>query len=135
MSFRMKKTIVALAIGVAVGLPIPGCKKSEDSKTTATASGDTVSKTDDRVELKLKWPVGNRYIQRMDIVQSSEMTVPQAPQPVKQDVTMGGRSVMTFDSKGEAGDETRNPLAAMFRKMAGARILYLMDASNQVERV
>ena len=164
----MKKAVVAFAIGVAVCLPIAGCKKSEDSKTAIkTGSADTVPKTDDRVELKLKWPVGNRYVQRMDIVQCSEINVPQAPQPVKQevtmgqdysltvtqkrpggghvleleflstemDVTMGGKSVMTFDSKGEAGDETRNPLAAMFRKMAGARIMYLMDVSNQVERV
>jgi hypothetical protein len=41
------------------------------------------------VELKLKWPVGERVVQRFDMKQNMEIFMPNQPNSIKQDMTMG----------------------------------------------
>lgn len=50
-------------------------------------------------------------------------------------VTMGERSVLNFDSHGEASDDERSSMMAGFRQLVGLKIKVSVDASNQVEKV
>jgi len=54
---------------------------------------------------------------------------------VDMSVMMNGREAMTFDSRGESLGEQENPAAAAFRRMVGAKLKCVLDASNQVARV
>lgn len=164
----MKKTSAVLAGLLALGLPWVGCKKSEESKSESPKSAkEPAAKPSGPVELKLKLTVGSRVVQRMEVVQHSEMIMPRLPKPMKQEmtmgqefalsvlkeregggheveieflanqmiVTMGERTLISFDSQGESTDDSNNPAAATFRKMVGARLKFLMDASNKLERI
>jgi outer membrane murein-binding lipoprotein Lpp len=51
------------------------------------------------------------------------------------DVSMGGRSVLTFDSNENPAQETNNPAAAILRAMVGAQLQYFTDASGKVEKM
>jgi hypothetical protein len=48
--------------------------------STKAASGETV----DAMEMKVKWQVGKRYLQRIEMNQDTDVTVPGTPQPMKQ---------------------------------------------------
>lgn len=112
--------------------------------------------------LKVKWPVGNRYVQRMEVNGDTETRLPQMPKPMMQkvnlnqeysvtvvadrelelefdstemDVTMNGKSVVSMDSKAEAGAAEANPTVAGFRQIVGAKIKFLLDQSNRVEKM
>ncbi len=50
-------------------------------------------------------------------------------------MAMGGKTVMEYDSSQASANSATNPLAGVFGKMVGAKIRFVMDASNQVERV
>jgi hypothetical protein len=54
---------------------------------------------------------------------------------IEMDVTMGGNPVMAYDSKGESLDDSKNPVASMFRSLIGTRLKFLLDASNRVEKI
>ena len=54
---------------------------------------------------------------------------------VDMSVMMNGREAVAFDSRGESLGEQDNPAAAAFRRMAGAKLTCVLDASNQVARV
>ena len=52
----------------------------------------------------------------------------------KMAVTTGGRPVMSYDSAKSSADDT-NPAAAIFGKIIGAKIRFVLDQSNRVESV
>ncbi len=180
----MKTNFFLLALVCALIAPLAGCKKKADDaaansdgnapgeSASSSGPGDSakprkIAQPSGPVELKLKWPVGARYVQRMDLAQNSETRMAMAPKPIKQETTMGqefaltvlaerpgggcelqmefmdmemmsamgDKVVLNFDSKGETGAEAQNPVAAMFRKMIGMKIKFLMDASHKVEKV
>jgi hypothetical protein len=72
--------IVVLALVVAGA----GCNKagklSEHSKLAPTSGP---------VELKSKWPAGERVVQNLDMKVKTELTIPGQPAPVLQNMTMG----------------------------------------------
>jgi hypothetical protein len=41
----------------------------------------------DPVEFKIKWPVGQRYVERVDASQAVDLTIPGAPKPMKNETT------------------------------------------------
>jgi len=140
---------------------------------TTNAAGETPSAAPDSVqagepvEMKLKWDVGKRYVQRMESTQGTEMTLPGTTQPMKQetkqtqDVSLsvlkerdgggrelemnilgmtlvsrsGGRDLMSFDSKKDVAADAGNPVAPMLRKLVGARVKFLTDATGKIESV
>ena len=80
----MKKNLLLITVTLALGLSWVGCNKS--------GKLDTVSKFTTPagpVELKFKWPVGERVVQDIDMKMNMEITVPNQPAPIKQDITMG----------------------------------------------
>jgi hypothetical protein len=163
----MKRTLLAFLLCAAVAMPFCGCKKSE-SGGTPPPSGKPADKRapsapTETVELKMKWPVGNRYIYRMESDQNVQFKMPGMPKPMQQLMTMGQnyalsvlketpvggremefefvsmemdmrmneRTMMSFDSKGESTGEG----VEAFRKLIGAKLKFLVSASNEVEKV
>src|SRR5262245_24867151 len=89
----MKRILLAFLLCVAVAVPFCACKKSESGQAK-TPSGKPADKRvpgapTEAVEMKLKWPVGNRYTYRTEIDQDIQMKMPQMPNPMHQQVTMG----------------------------------------------
>jgi len=80
----MNKNSILIALTLAATLFGAGCNKSgkldQTSKFTPPAGP---------VELKLKWPAGERVVNSFDMKMTSEISVPGQPAPIKQDITMG----------------------------------------------
>ena len=78
----------------AAALACAGCKKSSSApKTESAESSGSSSETaaaDDAaaVTLRAKWPVGNRYTQRMEVNGDTETHMPQMPKPMLQKVSL-----------------------------------------------
>jgi hypothetical protein len=158
----MKKNISLFAILLAVSLSWLGCNKSGKLNTTSEFKPPTGP-----VELKLKWPLGERVEQDMDMKMKMETTIPGQPTPMKQDMTMGqsygltvlqanpdgtheiemdfltarmgmtmgGKTMLDFDSTKKAEPDKPNPMADVFGKLVGSKVRYFLDASNGVDRV
>jgi Family of unknown function (DUF6263) len=80
----MNKNLLLITTTLALSLSWVGCNKSgklAEPSTFKTPSGP--------VELKLKWPPGERVVQDMDMKQNMEFAIPGQPNPMKQDMTMG----------------------------------------------
>lgn len=73
----MRNSLLALVATLAALCVSPGCKKSEQS----ALSGEPVL-------LQVKWPVGNRYVYRLDLDQQSLAKIPQFPKPIAQSMNM-----------------------------------------------
>ncbi len=80
----MNKNLMLTATVLALSLSWMGCNKSgklSEASTFKTPAG--------AVELKLKWPQGERIVQDMEMKQSMEFAIPGQPAPMKQNMTMG----------------------------------------------
>ncbi|MGA3284588.1 MAG: DUF6263 family protein, partial [Verrucomicrobiota bacterium] len=80
----MNKNLILIATVLALSLPWVGCNKSGK-----LAQPSTFTPPAGPVELKLKWPQGERIVQDMDMKMNMELSVPGQPAPIKQDMTMG----------------------------------------------
>lgn len=65
------------------GAPIQAPSVSQESSAPAEAAGAQGS-----VRLQVKWPVGNRYVYRMDLDSQTTNRIPGMPSPMQQTVTM-----------------------------------------------
>src|SRR5664280_2461542 len=86
----MNKNILLTAVALALSLSWVGCNKS--GKLDAVSTFKTPSGP---VELKLKWPLGERIVMNMDMKQNMEMIMPNQPGSMKQDMTMGQKYGLT----------------------------------------
>lgn len=94
----MKKNASIIIAMLALSLAWTGCNKSgklNEKSAFKTPSGP--------VELKLKWPQGERIVQELDMKQAMEMSIPGRPAPMKQDTTMGQAYGLTVLSANPAG--------------------------------
>lgn len=78
----MKTHLSSLLAAVALVGLLAGCQKSD-------------SQAGPGVVLRAKWPVGHRYVYRMDLDQHSFIRIPQMPKPMKQEVTMAMTYALT----------------------------------------
>jgi len=158
----MKKNLTFLAAVLALGLAVPGCKKSESSNPVPQAppSGP--------VALTLRWPSGKRILQTFQMQQTMQTRMPNSTNAVNQDMTMeqkvgltvskeqpgggheielefissrmkvmmGDRVLTDMDTtKKPAANSKPDPAAQIFQQLIGSKIRFTMDASNHVERV
>jgi hypothetical protein len=86
----MNKNILPITLTLALSLSWVGCNKSGKLEKTSTFRAPSGP-----VELKLKWPVGERIVQDMDMKQNMELSIPGQPDPMKQDMTMGQKYGLT----------------------------------------
>ena len=109
--------IAALALVLAGA----GCNKSGKLDEPSTFTPPTGP-----VELKLKWPTGQRVVQDMDMKMKTETDVPGQPQPIKQDIAMGQKYLMTvLKETADGGHEVEMEFlsARMSMEMGGKTIL------------
>jgi len=117
----MNKNLLLTGATLALSLTLVGCNKSGklgESSTFTTPTGP--------VELKLKFPQGERIVQDMDMKQTSEISIPGQPAPMKQDTTMGmqyGLTVLQATPDGGHEVEMEFLSARMKTTMAGRTML------------
>jgi hypothetical protein len=106
----MKQTLITFGCALALFSALTGCKKSEPASTDGTtepsaAPSRSASETPPpasateakpasapatgAVELQAKWPVGARYVYRLDTDQQMTNHIPMMPNPMEQHITMG----------------------------------------------
>jgi hypothetical protein len=140
----------------------PPAKTASEGENSAAG---TPTQSSEPVEMKLKWEVGKRYEQRMEMTQASAVTLPGSAKPVQQEtkqtqdyaVTVqkerdgGGRELevevlgmklttkaagnTVLDFDSAKSNDAGNPAAPMLRKMVGMRLKLLTDGSGKIESV
>src|ERR1039457_5114367 len=75
-----------------------GCDKSGKLNTASTFKPPSGP-----VELKAKWPLGEHVIQNMEIKQTADIAIPNQPNPMKQELTMGHRYGLTVLKQNPGG--------------------------------
>jgi len=152
---------LALTLGVALGLGPSGQLLAQQLVTGGSSAPDAP------VELKVKWPVGQRYLQRLVTSQDQDISAASLPQPVKQhivqsqdvaltvtkelenggrevdlaftatkmEITMGGQTIMSFDSKSDPANDSDNRFAPVFRKLGEMRFKLFTNRKGAVEKV
>lgn len=157
-----------VALGASLLLLLSGCGRSEQGGASAPPASkpsgtSSVSTTGGAIELKAKWPVGNKYTYRMDMAQKVGFQM--AGKPMQQEVTIsqtyslnslkeragGGQEVelefmamemdfkmgemtMSYDSKTDS-DAGANPFAGTFKKVMGSKLTMLLDANGKFESI
>jgi hypothetical protein len=88
----MKKIIVMLSlVAVAGGVLLSGCSKPKTPAASpggGTNSSATAAASDSPVDMKIKWTAGKTFAMRMEMNMTTEMKVPNQPDPVKQDIKL-----------------------------------------------
>jgi hypothetical protein len=109
----MKKHVLLITVTLALGLSGVGCNKSGKLNTTSKFTAPSGA-----MEFKLKWPVGEHIVQSLDLKQKSEITVPNQPAPIKQDMTMGqGYALSVLKEDADGGHEVEMEFLSMRMKM------------------
>ena len=90
----MRHPLVTLVLAALLAGFLAACKKSEPAAGSNSKEG---------VLLKVKWPVGARYVFRMDLDQHSTNRFPQMPQGMQQDVTMAMTYALSVVKETAAG--------------------------------
>ena len=86
----MKPQLIPLFVSVGLIGLLGACKRSDQTQSQ-DQTGQTptaVANSKNGVVLKAKWPVGTRYVYRMELDQHSTNKIPQMPKPMQQDTTM-----------------------------------------------
>ena len=94
----MKRNASIIIAALAMSLAWVGCNKSGK---LGEASGFKIPTGP--VELKLKWPLGERVLQSLEVQQTTEVTVPNTPAPMKQDMSFGQQYALTVLKDDGAG--------------------------------
>ncbi len=100
--------------------------------STAAASGSgaaamvSAAGSGDPVEMKIKWEVGKRYVQRVDMSQVMDMNMPGSSQPVKQEMKQSQDiGILALKERDGGGDELEMEFLdmAMDMKMGGSTMM------------
>jgi hypothetical protein len=124
----MNKNLRLIATALALSLPWMGCNKSGKLDQTSTFTSPTGP-----VELKLKWPQGERIVQDTDMKQNMELTMPGQPGPMKQDMTMGQEYGLTvLKATPDGGHEVEMELlSARISSAMGGKTLLDYDSEKK----
>jgi Family of unknown function (DUF6263) len=123
----MKRNASIIIVTLALSLAWVGCNKSgklaETSKFTIPSGP---------VELKLKWPLGERVLQSLEVRQTSEITLPNMPAPMKQDNTFGQQYALTvLKDDGAGGREIEMEFLSARGAMTNAGKGAVFDTANK----
>jgi hypothetical protein len=124
----MNKNLLLISLTLALGLSGVGCNKAgklDQLSTFRPPSGP--------VELKLKWPVGERTVQSFDMKMNTETSMPNQPQPVKQDITMGQEYALTVLKEDASGghEVEMEFLSARMAMMMGGKTMIEYDSTKK----
>jgi len=124
----MNKNLTLIATVLALSLSWMGCNKSgklDQASTFTTPTGP--------VELKLKWPKGERVVQDMNMKQSMEFAIPGQAGPMKQEMTMGQEYGLTVlnDTPGGGHEVEMEFLSARMRMGMGTKTMMDYDSTKK----
>jgi hypothetical protein len=141
-----------------------GCSKRGQSSPDAAGVAQPIP-TNGPFQMKATWTVGKKYLQRTDVDQESETTIPGVAQPVEQELIFaqdyaisaiaeapgGGRELqlefisqkLVTKSGGKTamkfdsrqGNDAGDSVAAALRRVIGARVKYIIDANGKVQKM
>jgi hypothetical protein len=124
----MKKIVFLITATLLSGLCWVGCNKSGKLNQSSTVTAPTGP-----VELKLKWPVGERVVQNFQLKMNMEISGQNLPNPIKQDMTLGeryGLNVLNADANG--GHEVEMEFLGMQMRMdQGGKTLVDYDSEKK----
>ena len=129
----MNKNKLLIAVTLALSLSWVGCNKSGklDTKSTFKAPSGPV-------ELKLKWPLGERVVMDMDMKMNSEIFIPNQPDSMKQHMTMVQKYGLTVLKETPGGGhevEMEYLSARMAMEMKGKTMLdYDSDKKSSADK-
>jgi Family of unknown function (DUF6263) len=158
----MKKTIFFLSLCAAVGVLFAGCSKAADAGSSgggSAASGEPADlkikwvagkkyvqrmSTHQQQEMNMPGAPGPMQM-TMDMSQDYSISVLRELDGGGRELelefmsvkmaTQGAGQSASFDSKQDPAMDAQNPLAPFMRKMVGAHIKFLTDASGKVDKV
>jgi hypothetical protein len=124
----MHKNLVLICATLAISLTLLGCNKSgklDEASTFKTPTGP--------VELKLKFPQGERIVQDMDLKQTSSMSIPGQPAPTEQGTTMGMQYALTvLQTAPDGGHEVEMEfISARMKTTAAGRTVLDYDSTRK----
>lgn len=162
MTTTMKKNLLLTAIALALSLSWMGCNKSgkldkpsvEPAPTGAVElklkwlKGErVVQDMDMKQNMELAIP-GQPAPLKQDMTMGQEygLTVlsetPDGGHEVEMEFlsarmgsTMGGKTLLDYDSAKSSAEDKTNPVADLFGKIVGSKIQFFLDASNEVQRI
>ena len=131
----MKHNTISLSLVILLGASFLACNKSERSSPSSEArnSGDSApADSTAGVLLKAKWPVGNRYVYRMDLDQHSTNQIPQMPKPMQQDVLMAMTYAITVlkETDGDGRELEMEFLANEMEVKMGEQVVMSFDSKE-----
>ena len=123
----MRHPLVTLVLAALLAGFLAACRKSEPAAGSDSKEG---------VLLKVKWPVGARYVYRMDLDQHSTTKFPQMPQGMKQDVTMAMTYALSVVKETADGgrDLEMEFLANEMEVKMGAQVVMSFDSKEDSSR-
>ena len=85
------------------------------------------------MELKVKWPVGEHMVQSIEMKQNAEISVPNQPNPIKQDMTMGQEYGLTvLKENADGGHEVEMEFLSVRMKMdMGGKTMVDYDSAKK----
>ena len=124
----MNKNLVLISATLALSLTLVGCNKSgklDEPSTFKTPTGP--------VELKLKFPQGERIVQDLDLKQTSVISIPGQPAPTEQGTTMGMQYALTvLQAAPDGGHEVEMEfLSARMKTTVGTRTALDYDSTKK----
>src|ERR1039457_5244131 len=124
----MNKNLVLISATLALSLTLVGCNKSgklDEPSTFKTPTGP--------VELKLKFPQGERIVQDLDLKQTSVISIPGQPAPTEQGTTMGMQYALTvLQAAPDGGHEVEMEfLSARMKTTVGTRTSLDYDSTRK----
>jgi hypothetical protein len=124
----MNKKLLVMSAALALSLSWMGCNKSGK-----LAQPSILPPPSGPVELKLKWPVGERVVQDMDMKQKMEFSMPGRPAPMKQDMTMGQEYGLTVlqETPGGGHEVEMEFLSARMGMKMGDRTMMDYDSTKK----
>ena len=138
-AFPMRTRLFRVGLIASLALCSSSCRRSEQPDNASSSSSDQKqgaaagSAPKGAVLLKVKWPMGNRYVYRLDLDQQSTNKIPQAPTPIQQNVTMAmtyALSVVKETPEGEHDLEMSFLANEMEVKMGGQTLISFDSKEN-----
>ena len=126
----MNKNTLLIAVTLALSLSWVGCNKSGKLDTKSefkTPSGP--------VELKLKWPLGERVVMDMDTKANTEIFMPNQPGSMKQDMTFGQKYGLTVlkETPGGGHEVEMEFLSVRMGVVMGGKAVLNYDSDKKAE--
>ena len=123
-----EKNFLLIAITLAVSLSWMGCNKSGKLNKPSVEPLPTGA-----VELKLKWPSGERVVQDLDMKETIDLNIPGQPAPIKQNMTMGQQYGLTvLQETADGGHELEMEfLSARMGMKMGDRVMMDYDSEKK----